>query len=231
MWDHINEALGEASKRVVTGVANFLPALLALLLAVLALSVVGWALGWLLGRLLQALDFDKRLHKWGVNLADWSPKNSPTLLFRRAVTWTLVVLGWLVGLTAFSAGVPSQLVASVVGYLPKVVMAFVIVALGGLLARFLARSVLIGAVNMQIQSARLLSVAARWLVLVFAVAMALDHLRIAADIVRVGFSILFGGIVLAVALAIGLGSKDLVSRSWEAHEKPKRTGEDPLRHV
>jgi len=39
-----------------------------------------------------------------VVLAEWSPKNSPTLLLRKTVTWTVVVLGWLVGLTAFGAG-------------------------------------------------------------------------------------------------------------------------------
>lgn len=45
-------------------------------------------------------------------------------------------------------------------------------------------------------------------------AMALEHLGIGGDIVRLSFGILFGGIVLA-ALAVGLGSKEMVSRSWE----------------
>jgi hypothetical protein len=45
--------------------------------------------------------------------------------------------------------------------------------------------------------------------------MALEHLGIGGQIVRLGFGILFGGIVLALALAVGLGSKDMVSRSLE----------------
>jgi diphthamide synthase (EF-2-diphthine--ammonia ligase) len=125
--------------------------------------------------------------------------------------------------------VGSRLLASAVESLPRLVVAFVVIVAGGLLSRYVARTVLIGAVNLQIHSARLLSLAARWLVLVLAVAMALDHLRIAADIVRLGFAILFGGIVLTMALAIGLGSKEVVSRSWKAHEKANE--EDPLRHV
>ena len=100
-------------------------------------------------------------------------------------------------------------------YLPNVVAALLILIVGTVLARFLARGVLISAVNMQIQSARLLSLGVKWLVMVLTGAMALEHLGIGGDIVRLSFGILFGGIVLALALAVGLGSKDMVSRSWE----------------
>jgi hypothetical protein len=53
------------------------------------------------------------------------------------------------------------------------------------------------------------------MLLVLAAAMALQHLGIGGSIVTLSFAILFGGIVLALALAVGLGSKDMVSRSWE----------------
>jgi len=233
MWDQIKDALYGATHRVLVGVASFLPGLLALVLAVLLSSLLGWLLGDLLGLILRAFDFDKRLQKWDfVVLAEWSPKNSPTLLLRKTVTWTVVVLGWLVGLTAFGAGVTPQLIPRVVESLPNLGTAIVVVLLGVLLARFLARAVLISAVNMQIQSARLLSMAMKWLVLVFAAAMALDHLRIGGDIVRLGFAILFGGIVLALALAIGLGSKEIVSRSWERQSHSKaEPSDDALKHL
>jgi hypothetical protein len=52
-------------------------------------------------------------------------------------------------------------------------------------------------------------------VLVLTAAMVLDHLEIGGNIVALAFGILFGGIVLTLALAIGLGSRDLVSRSLE----------------
>ena len=233
MWDQIKDALYGATHRVLVGVANFLPGLLALVLAVLLSSLLGWLLGALLGIILRALDFDKRLQKWGfVVLAEWSPKNSPILLLRKTVTWTVVVLGWLVGLTAFGAGVTPQLMLNVVESLPNLGTAIVVVLLGLLLARFLARAVLISAVNMQIQSARPLSLAIKWLVSVFAAAMALDHLRVGGDIVRLGFAILFGGIVLALALAIGLGSKEIVSRSWERQSQSKgEPPDDALKHL
>ena len=51
--------------------------------------------------------------------------------------------------------------------------------------------------------------------MVLTIAMALDHLQIGSGIVHLAFGILFGGIVLALALAVGLGSKEMVSRSLE----------------
>jgi hypothetical protein len=84
-------------------------------------------------------------------------------------------------------------------------------------ARFLARSVLIGAVNAQLQYARFLSMGVKWLVLVLTMAMILEHLEVGGVVVELAFGILFGGIVLTLSLAIGLGSRDLVSRSLESH--------------
>ena len=99
-------------------------------------------------------------------------------------------------------------------------------------SRFLARSVLISAVNMQIQSARLLSLGVKWLVIVLTLAMALDHLRIGGMVVQLSFAILFGGIVLALALAVGLGSKEMVSRSWERQtDKVDREMEEHFHHL
>lgn len=233
MWAQIKQALVSASDRVLVSVASFLPGLIALVLAVLFSSLLGWLLGLLTGLVLRALDFDRRLPKWGITgLADWAPKNSPTLLVRKTVTWTVVVLGWLVGLTAFGAGFTPQLIPRVVESMPNLGTAIVLVILGVLLSRFLARAVLISAVNMQIQSARMLSMTTKWLILVFAGAMALDHLRVAADIVHLGFAILFGGIVLALALAVGLGSKDMVSRSWDRQTPDKKDPtDDVLKHL
>jgi hypothetical protein len=95
--------------------------------------------------------------------------------------------------------------------------AAVLLIAGTLIARFLARSVLIGAVNEQLQYARFLSLGVKWLVLVLTATMVLDHLQIGGNVVELAFGILFGGIVLTLALAVGLGSRDLVSRSLESH--------------
>ena len=133
----------------------------------------------LLVRALRGLEFDRRAEQLGLAaLVGWPASTSPSQTVARVVYWTILILGLLVSLTALNATIPSRLALSVFEYLPHLLAALMILVVGAVAARFLARSALIGAVNMQIQSARLLSLAVKWLVLLVAVAMALDHLGI-----------------------------------------------------
>jgi len=217
MWQQVELALSQSAHRALVTLANFLPGLLALLLAVLILTVIGALLAALLKRLLTAIRFDERLSKNSLVPLDWAPSHGPTLLVTRAVFWANVVLGFLIGISAFDAAYAgnSQMSFFLLPYLTHSVGAILLFIAGTLLARFLARTVLIEAVNARLQYARFLSVGVKWLVLVLTAATVLDHLEIGGTVVDLAFGILFGGIVLTLSLAIGLGSRDIVSRSLE----------------
>jgi len=117
---------------------------------------------------------------------------------------------------------------SLLPYLTHAVGAILLLIAGTLIARFLARSVLIGAVNAHLQYARFLSLGVKWLALVLTAAMVLDHLKVGGVVVELAFGILFGGIVLTLSLAVGLGSRDLVSRSPQSHvDRPAEHGATP----
>ena len=250
MGQQITLALRQSIHRIVLVLVSFLPGVLAFLLALIVFTLIGWVISALLRRLLVALRFDERLaSREAPNspavLADWSPSNSPTLLAARTAFWICVLAGIAVGISAFDASYTSGSEYSffLLPYVAHLTGAILILLAGGILARFLARSVLIGAVNAQLHYARFLSLGIKWLVLVLAAAMALDHLNIGGTVLELAFGILFGGIVLTLSLAIGLGSRDLVTRSIEkTMEKPTpisptelvpRTDPDPrpkLRH-
>ena len=219
MWQQIQFALSDSAHRVLVQLASFLPGVIAFLLAVLVLSTLGWGLSILLRRILQSARFDERLShsNASTSLSDWSPSNSPTLLVTRIVFWAFIVLGIIIGLSAFDASYASNssVAIFILPYLTHSVGAILLLFVGNLIARFLARSVLIGAVNARLQYARFLSLGVKWLVLVLTAAMVLDHIGVGGTVVELAFGILFGGIVLTLALAIGLGSRDLVSRSLE----------------
>jgi hypothetical protein len=120
------------------------------------------------------------------------------------------------GISVFEAASSESGISEYVfAYVPRIVGAAILLFVGNVLARFLSRSVLITAVNLNLHYARLLATGVKWLALVLTSAMVLDHLAIGGQIVDLAFGILFGGIVLALALAVGLGSRDLVSRSLE----------------
>lgn len=238
MGQQIEFALRQSMHRVVVMLVSFLPGLLAFLLAVVVMALIGALFAVVLRKALSSMHFDERLASRQApgaltNVSEWSPANSPTLLISRAVLWLCLLAGVAIGLTAFNASFSETNNVSLffLPYVTHIVGAALLIIGGTLLARFLARSVLIGAVNAQLQYARFLSLGIKWLVLVLTAAMALDHLRIGGGIVELAFGILFGGIVLTLALAIGLGSRDLVSRSIEKTiDKPTTLHPDLSEH-
>jgi hypothetical protein len=206
MLEDVQNMLSRAASQIINQIADFLPGL-------------------------RGLSFDERAEQFGLGaLADSSSLGSPSMLLARIVMWVVMFAGLLVSLSALDAALPEEFARRVFSYMPDVVAALLILVFGSGLARFLARSVLIGAVNLQMPQARLLSLGVKWLVLVLAWTMALEHLRIGRQILPLAFGILFGGIVLTLALAIGLGSKDLVKASLERQGRPADPA-DKLPHV
>jgi hypothetical protein len=234
MWDQVKQALNQSTTKFLTSLAHLLPGIVALIVALLISFVLAWILAIMVRRLLTSLHFDEWLNRWGfASVAEWSPMNSPTRLVSRTVACVVILAGFLIGIAAFDAESTSLLVRSVFAYIPNIVGAILVLSIGSVIASFLARSVLIGAVNLNLQYARLLSMGVKWLVVVLSVAMALEHLKIAPGIVDLAFGILFGGIVLTLVLAVGLNSKELVTKSLErdGKEASSENIEEPFRHV
>ena len=235
MWEQAKQALVESTTHFLTRFANLLPGLAALIVALLLSAILAWILAIIVRRLLVSLHFDERLTRWGfASLAEWSPMKSPTRLVSRSIASLVIITGFLIGIAAFDFEGTYLFVESIFAYIPNVLTAILVLLVGNIIARFLARSVLVRAVNLNLHYARFLSVGVKWLVIVLAVAMALDQLRIARGIVELAFGILFGGIVLGLALAVGLGSKEFVSKSLERDAKKapsESVEEDPLLHL
>ena len=247
IWSHMSDALQQSVYRVSSLLISILPGLFAFILALAVMVALGVFFSWALRRILTAVKFDDRLAQNRASVADWSPGHSPTALAGRFTFWACVLLGLVIGILSFDASYSgtTALSVSLLPYITRSVGAILLLFAGNLIARFLARTVLIGAVNNQLQYARFLSMGVKWLVLVLTAAMVLDHLQIGGAIVELAFGILFGGIVLTLSLAIGLGSRDLVTRSLERNtdrsdERTERAafaatqtripGEEPLRH-
>lgn len=241
VWHHMSVALDQSLDRVLGLLMAVLPGLLALVVAMVVFTLIGMAVSAVLRRGLQWIRFDDRLAR---DRADWTPTSSPTQLVARGSFWACVLLGLLIGISAFDASYATATTPSIllVPYFTHFVGAVLILLFGSIIARFFARSVLINAVNAQLHYARFLSLGVKWLVLVLTAAMVLDHLEVGGRIVELAFGIVFGGIVLTLAIAVGFGSRDLVSRSIETQfersaerSTPSPTPTNPhdegLRHI
>jgi len=231
MWEQVERIVRQATGQITEQLAAFLPGVVVAASLALTALLIAVIVRVLLLRILRGIDFDGRAGRWGVPmLVGLGPTATASTAVAKIAFWTILVLGLLVSLTALNASIPSQLALSVFEYVPHLAAACVILLVGSVAGRLLARSALIGAVNMQIRSARLISMAVKWLVLLVTIAMALDHLGIGRRVLLLAFGILFGGVVLAAALAVGLGARDAV-REVLLGELRRPSPDDRIDHV
>ncbi len=230
MIEELGQALRLAVTRGIEGMANFLPGALGFLILLFGSFLVAIAVRYALLRALRGLDLDRRAELLGLSIAEWTPSRSAAQFFASAGYWLVLAVGLLLALTALDAALPTRFAMSVLEYIPDLVAAALVLGVGVLLARFLARATLIGAVNMHLQFARILSLAVKWVVLIVAAAMALDHIGIGRTALLLAFGIILGGVVLAASLAVGLGAKDAVGHAIERRlREPAK--KDHLDHV
>lgn len=217
MWGDVDQAFRDGAHRVALAVAGFLPGVITMLLVFAFGVAIAFLVRFALKRSLSGIDFNRRVHRWGfTSTAEWTPGNTPTDLAAHAGFWFVVLVGFLAGLKALGTQVTDVLAERTLAYIPNLLEAILIFVVGTTVARFLQRTTLINAVNMQLHSARLISLGVKWLVILFTVAVALHELGIGGAVLTVSFALVFGGIVLAVALAVGLGARE-----------PPATGRDP----
>jgi len=129
--------------------------------------------------------------------------------------WSIFVVFATMGIDALAIPGASGATGVLMGFLPRVLSALLIVVIGLLTANFVGQTALIAAVNAGVPEARFLGRAARWAVLLFAVATALTEIGIGRDMVLIAFGITFGGLILALALAFGLGAQGLARQILE----------------
>jgi Mechanosensitive ion channel, conserved TM helix len=206
----------------VDALAEYFGALAAALPGVLALIVIvalGVGIGWLLskacGWILRLAGLDRFSYRTGFTgiLEKGNIKKQPSELVGSIVYWVVILASLLAGLQALHVQAVESLTAGFLSYIPNLLAAIVILVLGYLLMIFLGRTVLIAAVNARLKLARWLSVTVQIVIILFAIAMAAEELGIARSVITVAFSIVFGGAVLALSLAFGLGARD-IAREW-----------------
>ena len=208
-------------------IGEFAPRLFIALGVLLAGWLVAKAVRFAADRALRAVNFNLVTERAGVDaFLERGGVRSDTVGILAGLLYWLVVLATLViafnglGLTYIT-----DLLGKVVLFVPKVIVGLLIITFGAYFARFVADAVEAYSANVGVQDAALLGRAARYAILVFVVLIALDHVEVAGDVVRMSFLIVLAGVVFAVALAFGLGSREraaeLLDRWW-----PRRGDKD-----
>jgi hypothetical protein len=155
----------------------------------------------------------------------------PSDVFGLAVFWSIFVVSVTLAVDALAIPGTGRVTDFILYSVPRVLGAGLIMLIGWLASNFLAEGVLIAAVNAHVPEARLLARAIRWAVLLFAAATAITHLGIGKEMVLVAFGITFGGLIMALALAFGLGGRALARQILERRLRHEPHPSETLRHL
>lgn len=192
------------------------------LLAALIIFAVGWVVGSFIGDLIDKLfkvikvdvalkqaGFEDVLRKGDIRL------NSGGFV-GGLVKWFVIAVFFLSALQVFGlTQVNAYLADVVVGYLPHVIVAVLILLASIIIAEAVQKIVAGAAATAHLRSSKILGVVTKWAIIIFAVLAALVELNIAASLIQILFIGIVSALSLAFGLAFGLGGRDAAARALD----------------
>ncbi len=191
--------------------------------------------GWLLAkvvrfaveRALRAINFNVLTERAGTDnfLQQAGMHGDTTTLFGLVAFWLVIIATLVIAFNGLGLTYIPDLLGRAVLFAPKLLIAMLIMVFGSYCARFVGNAVQNYCLDARIADADMLGRLVRYVIMLFVVMIALSQVEVGGDIVQRTFLIILAGIMLAIALAFGLGGKEwaaaLLQRWWPQHRKDR----------
>ncbi|HSA90712.1 MAG TPA: hypothetical protein VLF42_12530 [Burkholderiales bacterium] len=220
------EVLLEPLRVFLRQMGDFLPRLALALAVVIAGYFIAKAVRFAIARGLRAVNFNVLTERAGIDgfLRAGGIRSDGTEIVALLFYWVVILVALVIGFNSLGLAYITDLLSQVLLFVPKVMVAMLILAFGAYFAGFIGQAVTAYCKKVQLQDAELLGRICQYAILAFVVLIALDQVNVGGDIVRLTFLIVLAGVVLALALAFGLGGKDwaadMLERWWPRRRKP-----------
>jgi hypothetical protein len=213
--------VGNAAQNGLNRFFEFLPQLL----GAIVIFIIGWfiaiGLAKLVTRLLHMAHFDDALLDSPVGRFVGRVFASPAHFVGRIVYWLVLLGGLSIALSSLNITALNAFLGAIYGYLPHVIAALVIFLVAGFVS--VAAAAFVGRVMGPTALAKGIAAVVPTIVMSIAMFMILNELQIAKEIVNITYTALIGSIALGMALAFGLGGRDVAARMLEtAYETGRR---------
>jgi hypothetical protein len=223
MREIILSGLQQAHQNFERMFADFLPRFIVMMLIILVGWLVAYILKFVVRAILKFTNIDRVSEEAGASqLLRRADLPSVSELLCRALFWVIWLGFIMVGISILGIVSLQQHISNLLALLPQIFVAFFVIFIGFLAANFFSRAVLLAVVNAGLPSPRLLSETTRIVVGGLALTMALEQIGLGRETIIIAFSIVFGALMLGLAIAFGLGGRDLARSALEqlfAHEK------------
>jgi mechanosensitive ion channel-like protein len=227
----------ESTRESLHQIGVFLPRLL--------LAIVVIAIGWLVAKAvrfaivkaLRAINFNVVTEKAGIDhfLKQGGTEVDTIRVLGGLSFWLVILAALMIASNSLDLTFVTDLIGRIVLFVPKVMLAVVILVFGAYFARFVASALTRYLSDTHVGEAGLIGRLALYAIMVFVIMIALDQIGV-GDIVRQAFLIIIAGIALGLALAFGLGGQkraaDVIERwSRPASDQETHTGDRASRHT
>lgn len=224
------DTLLDPLRAIMLQIGAFLPRLAIATIAVIAGWLLAKAARFALVKALRAINFNVLTERAGLDefLRQGGIRSDTTDIFGVLVYWLVILAALVLAFNTLGLNYITELLRQVVMFVPRLMVALVILAFGSYFARFIAGAVMAYCRNIGMQDSDLLGRLAQYAILAFVVLIALEQMQIGGEIVRYSFLIVLAGSVFALALAFGLGGKawaaEMLERWWpraKHNERPR----------
>jgi hypothetical protein len=215
MMQYQLEVFMESLNQFWVQLVHFVPKLL----AVIVILFFGWIVAKLariaVKRLLELSHFDKFAKKSGFEAFINSGNLNVSLsgIISQVVYWLVIILFITTGASTLGMTEVAGLLQQLAGFLPRIILAILVMIFGTLLARFVNKLVFAWLHSIKFPAALSVSTSAEYGIQILAIFVALEQLGIGLQLIHSLFVIVFGAIFLALALAFGLGGKEWAAKT------------------
>jgi len=174
--------------------------------------IISWVIKKLLSRLLILFRFDRWASDIGiVNLLEkGGVKTLPSLIMSKIVYWIFIVAFFSFGLNFIGMSQFTEYATRVSNALPHVVVSLFIIVMGIIFSNFISRVIYMTCENADIKYGDLLAKGIRIFLVIITFGIVFEYIGIGNTIITISFLIIFGGIILALSLALGIGLSNVV---------------------
>ena len=208
-----------------TRITAFLPMLIGAIIIFIVGLIIAKIFKMAVVRLLRLIRFDSASEKTGIKtfLDKGNIIKTPSEIIGSLIYWFIMILTIIASLDALGLPIVSDILNDIFLYVPNVVAAVLVLILGILFGNLLSAVIRTAASNAGFANAEGLGKASLYAIIFFSGAIALIQLGIGAEIVAAAFIIAFGAVALALALAFGLGGREMAAKYLKKWLEEKKT--------
>jgi hypothetical protein len=201
------------------------------IIVMVVVMIGGFILSWIIKKLIEKLLIIFRFDRWATNagivtfLERGGVKSPPSSIISRIIFWICIITIFSYGLSYVGISQFTEYASRVTSTLPYIVVSMIIVIVGMIFSTFISRVIYMACENSKIGYGDVISKSVRILLIIIVFAIVFEYMGLGSTVISISFLIIFGGIVMTLSLALGIGLSSVISdfiKERVGNKKPKK---------